>query len=69
MDEIQLYIGEGTVFRLKFFDAVHPTLVHIKADHWYSIYRLYHGDKLFDSGLFTSNYFRVIKKKEILGTF
>lgn len=63
MDEIQLYIGEVIVLRLKFFDAVHPTLVHIKADHWHSIYRLYRRDKLFDSGLFTSNYFISVERQ------
>jgi hypothetical protein len=56
MNDIQLYISKETNLRLKFFEAVHPTLVHPKADHWKFIYRLYHGDKLFDNGLFAPNY-------------
>lgn len=65
MDDIQLYISRGTLLRLKFLDAVHPTLVHIKADHWNFIYQLYRGDKLFDSGLFKANY-SINKERQLL---
>lgn len=65
MEDIQLYISKGTVLRLEFLDVVHPTLVHIKADHWNFIYQLYRDDKLIDSGLFTPNYL-IIEERQLL---
>lgn len=57
MESIQLYIDNGTILRLEFLDAVHPTQVHQRAEHWNFIYQLYHNQALFNSGLFNNNYF------------
>ena len=65
MEDILLNIGQETRLRLKFFEAVHPTLVPIKADDWRFIYRLYNGDRLFDSGLFTSD-FLINEERQLL---
>jgi len=65
MEDIQLYINESQVLRLKFFEAVYPALVHIKADNWRFIYKLFHGDNLIDSGLFNSNYL-INEQRQIL---
>lgn len=65
MDNITLYIDNDKVFKLKFFDAMHPKLVNVKADHWKFIYQLYFNGILFDDGLFSSNHF-ISDKKQIL---
>ena len=56
MDSIQLYIDSEKILRLELQEAVHPILVHPKADHWNFIYKIYRQQVLFDFGLFTNNY-------------
>jgi len=65
MDNIQLYIDSDKILRLEFLEAIHPILVHLKADHWNFIYKLYCDNVLFDFGLFNSNYF-ICKQRQIL---
>jgi hypothetical protein len=65
MDSIQLYINRDKILWLEFQDAVHPTLVHPKADHWNFIYKLYCDQTLFDCGLYNNNYF-VCEQQQIL---
>ena len=57
MNSIQLYIDTNNIFRLQFKDAVHPTLINQRAEHWNFIYQMFHDQILFDSGFFNNNYF------------
>jgi len=65
MDSIQLYIDADRILRLVFQDAVHPTAIHPKADHWNFVYRIYSDMFLLDSGLYSSNYF-ICEQRRIL---
>ncbi|HTN46117.1 MAG TPA: hypothetical protein VL098_07175 [Flavipsychrobacter sp.] len=65
MDSIQLYIDSDKILRLEFQEAIHPTSVHLKADHWSFVYKLYRDRVLFDFGLFNSNYF-VCEERKVL---
>ncbi len=57
MESIHLYSNHETILRLEFLDAVHPTEVHQRAEHWNFIYQIDRDQILFDSGLFSNNYF------------
>ena len=50
---------------LKWLDAIHPRLVNVRADHWKSIYQLYHGGQLFSAGLFKHNYL-IAEERQLL---
>jgi len=41
MSGIHIYISKERMLRLELIDAVHPSLVNLKADHWHHIYEIY----------------------------
>lgn len=64
MEDILLDINPDQDLRLKFFDAVHPSLVDMRAEDWKFIFQLYQKKSKIDNGFFTSNFF--ISKPEKL---
>ena len=65
MDNILVDRDEGAL-QLTFIEAFHPSEVHIKADHWYAIYKLSFADNSFEfDGWFTGNFW-YIDQDEIL---
>ena len=65
MENIQLYINSKNLLQLVFQDAVHPALVHPKADHWNFIYKIYCDQVLFDNGLYNNNYI-ICEQRQLL---
>lgn len=65
MDNHHICVNDDTVLRLEFLEAIHPALVHLRADHWKFIYQLFHNQALFDRGLFNDIFF-VCEQRQVL---
>lgn len=65
MNNIPLFIFNGTAYTLRFHDAVHPMLLNQKAERWSFVYQIYSDAYLFDPGLFANN-FILFEKEQFL---
>jgi hypothetical protein len=66
LKENLIYINPELVLELRFIDAVSPSLVPIKADRLYPVYKLYRDDLLVDVGLFSIYYFQVPERQMLI---
>lgn len=57
MKDILIPVKHDRIVRLVFSGAVHPSLVHQKADHWYFYYDLVHEKKKLSPFVFSHIFF------------
>jgi hypothetical protein len=65
MSGTHIYINKESILKLELIDAVLPSLLNIKADHWHHIYEIYCDNRKLGRGLYANNYF-TCERRQIL---